>query len=56
MGKIVDTEKDGHLNVSFRVKSPFTKDAFTFPYVEDFIKVHQGQCKGVLMARKSSIH
>lgn len=55
VGKLVDIEEDGNLSVSFlRVKSPFTKDTFTFPAVEDVIKVDRVQCKGVLMIRKGS--
>lgn len=49
----MDIEIDGHLNISFlTVKSPFTKDTFTFSDVKDITKVHPEHCKGVLYTRK----
>lgn len=55
VAKIVGVAEDCTLNVSFlRVKSPFAKDTFVFPDVEDVSKVKRGQVKGVLLTRKGS--
>ena len=54
MRKILAIEADGHFDMKFlRVKSPFTRDMFSFPEIEDVTKVERW-CKGVLVTQKRS--
>ena len=56
VGKVVEIEEPGkQLSCSFlRIKSPFSRDAFSFPPIEDVTKVAPEQCLGVLTTVKGS--
>ena len=55
VGRIMGIEEDGRLSVSFlRIKSPFCRDPFTFPIIEDVADVAREQCLGVLATVKGS--
>lgn len=56
VGRIMGIEEAGsQLSVSFlRIKSPFCKDTFTFPAIEDVTDVAREQCLGVVATVKGS--
>ena len=58
VGRIMGIEEDGkNLSVSFlRIKSPFNRDTFYFPLIEDVTDVARDQCLGVLTIVKGSTH
>ena len=54
VGRIQGIE-GGQLSVSFlRIKSPFDRDSFVYPDIEDVTKVSRERCLGVLATRKGS--
>ena len=56
VGRIVGIEEAGsQLNVSFlRIKSPFCRDTFNFPAIEDVSNVARDRCLGVVATVKGS--
>ena len=56
VAKVCSVAADGQtLSASFlRCKSPFHKDTFAFPGVEDQTSVERGQVEGVLQTMKGS--
>ena len=56
VGRVMGMKKDGsQLSVSFlRIKSPFCRDTFSFPIIEDLTDVDREQCLGVLATVKGS--
>ena len=56
VGKLVGFGEGGRqLNVSFlRLKSPFIRDTFIFPAIQDESTVAHDCCKGVLTVKKGS--
>ena len=56
VGKLVGIEEGGsQFLVSFlRIRSPFVRDTFIFPTIDDEIRVDRQKCQGVLTVMRGS--
>ena len=56
VGKVLELAEEGkEYSVSFlRIKSPFSRDCFNFPAIEDVTSVARERSLGVLTTRKGS--